>query len=199
MLKKVKKIINILTWPAILIISQVFIAFISFSITSLFLKDSKSFWFNEIYILFSIILNILIFIIPIYLNKLKNEEQNKLSLKQIVKILIISIIFSLMINLIFKTNNHQSFSFTFMISTCFIGPILEELIYRKIVLEKIRKNKYLITTLIFAISHFNVYKIFTSFMAGSLFYYFLNKYKSLYASIVSHIVYNLVCYLFIIV
>lgn len=199
MLKKVKKIINILTWPAILIISQVFIAFISFSITSLFIKDSKSFLFNEIYVLISIIFNTFIFIIPIYLKKIKNEKQNKILLKEFIKILLITIIFALLINLIFKTNNHQKFSFTFMISTCFIGPILEELIYRKIVLEKIKQNKYIITTLIFSISHFNLYKIFTSFISGSLFYYFLKKYKSIYASITSHIVYNLICYLFIIV
>lgn len=195
--EKITKKIKVLTWPIILILSQVFIGFTAYSLLSIFFtSDSKI--FNNIYILITIIFNI-IFILLIIKKKRLNKEIKNIKPKQIFFIIFITLIYSILWNLIFIVKEKSSFSLLIFISTCIIGPILEEIIYRKLVVDMLnKKNKYFISTLLFAISHINLYKMISSFCAGSVFYYFLNKYKSIYASIISHITYNIVCYLFMI-
>lgn len=196
--EKIIKNIKVLTWPIILILSQVFIAFTSYSLLSIFLNDNST-RFNELFILITIIFNI-IFIVFLTRKKIINKENiSKIKSRQLFIICLITIIYSLIWNLIFIIKDESSFSLLFFISTCIIGPILEEIIYRKLVVDMLsKKNKYFISTLLFSVSHLNLYKVFSSFCAGSLFYYFLYKYKSIYASITSHITYNIVCYLFMI-
>lgn len=193
--EKIKKSIKILTWPVILILSQVFVAFIAYSLLSIFFTSSSKI-FKNFYMLITIVFNI-IFII--YLKKRIGSKINKLNLKQTIYICLVTITYSIIWNLIFNVSNKNAFSVLIFISTCIVGPILEEIIYRKIVVDMLnKKNKYILSTLLFALSHINLYKIISSFWAGSLFYYFLNKYKSIYASITAHIIYNSVCYAFIV-
>ena len=83
-----------------------------------------------------------------------------------------------------------------LISSGIIGPILEELLFRGIVYNKLltfnnHKKAYIITSIMFSIMHFpNIITMIYTFILSFIMIYLYDKYKSLQAPIIFHIAIN---------
>ena len=83
-----------------------------------------------------------------------------------------------------------------IISSGIIGPILEELLFRGIVYNKLlafnsHKKACIITSVMFSLMHFpNIITMFYTFVLSFIMIYLYDKYKSLHAPIIFHIAIN---------
>ena len=89
-----------------------------------------------------------------------------------------------------------------LISTGIIGPIIEELMFRGIIYNELKlkvspMKAILLTTLFFAIIHFNILQIIYTFAVGFLFIFFYEKYKDIKAAIILHMTLNITTTLFL--
>ena len=83
-----------------------------------------------------------------------------------------------------------------VMSSAILGPILEELIFRGIIYNKLKEfNKpiraIVLQSIIFALFHDDILNAIYAFMAGFMFTYVYEKYNNLISSIVLHISLNL--------
>ena len=226
-----KKIIKIIDWPILFGISQ-FLITILFSFFFLMLQKNKypNFTINEIidsenYTLnlsnflskYSVLIMIIILIIfvPILLKKYQIYKKqssfafkNKLStifLGASLAIILNIIIFRInsIINITDRYNNLNNERLLFSIlSSGILGPIIEELIFRGIVYNRLKeitniKASMIISTIIFALFHFELSQIFYAFLMGYLFVNVYEYYGTLKASIIAHMSANIVVTLFI--
>ena len=83
-----------------------------------------------------------------------------------------------------------------VVSSGIIGPILEELLFRGIVYNKLltfnsHKKACIITSIMFSLMHFpNIITMIYTFILSFIMIYLYDKYKSLHASIIFHIAIN---------
>lgn len=149
----------------------------------------------------------------IYIYKKNKEYNDKLSLNKIVIIMLLGISLSLIYNItVFNINNIIHITNSYQISTIpvyiqilssgIIGPILEELVFRGILYNKLKKfNKpmksIIITSIIFSLFHFNsIINLIYAFMMSFIFIYVNEKYKTIKSSILLHITANTTIILF---
>lgn len=149
----------------------------------------------------------------IYIYKKNKEYNDKLSLNKIVIIMLLGISLSLIYNItVFNINNIIHITNSYQISTIpvyvqilssgIIGPILEELVFRGILYNKLKKfNKpmksIIMTSVIFSLFHFNsIINLIYAFMMSFIFIYVNEKYKTIKASILLHITANTTIILF---
>ncbi len=83
-----------------------------------------------------------------------------------------------------------------IISTCFLIPIVEEICFRGIVFNRLQRFTpfwlaIFLQSVIFALFHFNALQSFYTFFAGFFFAFLYWKYGNIWASILSHIMFNL--------
>lgn len=161
-------------------------------------KNITNFVTNYIpYIL--VIFNIIIIFI-IYKKYYKKEK--KISTKRIIPLIMIGIFSATFMNmLIFKiggagTSVNMNIILVILASG-FIGPIMEELLFRYIYLNKLLKfnnenTSIMISTFVFAILHGNLYNIIYAFVIGLILSKIYLKYKNITASIIVHISANLI-------
>lgn len=202
---------KIIKWPLIYFIVQFLLIFIlayyyvssgnNMDLFANFLTD------KQIYIV--IILGIIF--IPLLINNYRKFKQKSKKIN-ISSLILLGIVISLLYNflayylneLFFKNVLYieQNNMIITLISTGIIGPIIEELMFRGIIYNELKlkvspMKAILLTTLFFAIIHFNILQIIYTFAVGFLFIFFYEKYKDIKAAIILHMTLNITTTLFL--
>lgn len=137
----------------------------------------------------------------------RNEYNRKICFKDICMFIILGVVMNLSYNLIIGnlnsifefTNNYFKINIgflTYIICTGLLGPILEELLFRGIVFNKLKRfNKQmksiLLTSFIFALFHANPIQMLYAFCLSFILIYVYEKYKNIKAPIIVHIASNI--------
>ena len=215
-----KKLVKVLIWPIIFIIGQFFLEYIFVayynsknkgSLTnSEFLKYIKTTEYKEGLNSFinskMLIITILFFIIflPILYflyKKYKKESKRGYLIESISLGISISIIFNILvynINSIFNFTDRYEFKLPFiviLICTGVLGPILEEILYRGIVYNKLKEfnpnmRSIILCSVLFGLFHFDIIDGIYAFGVSFMFIYLYEKYNTLVAPILMHIFLN---------
>lgn len=212
-MKKSKIILSAIFWPVLLGIGQFAISFLFFflfakknptlkgqALTQAFLP------YMEKYIWVPILFNLIV-LFPFFIHQYKKYAslKKKLQNKDIQSILFLSLPLCLAFNLLLSIGKevqmHISFSFLLFFSTSILGPILEELAFRGIAYEEMKKivtkkTAMIIVTLFFAGYHQGFFQIFYAACMGILFMFLREKYQNIKASMWSHISVNAFAYFF---
>lgn len=82
-----------------------------------------------------------------------------------------------------------------LLGSALVTPILEELLHRGVVYDRLRRTmgtlpSVILSALIFAILHFNIVQFIYAFLLGIVFALFVEKSKRLYPAVIAHIVAN---------
>ena len=218
----VKKIINVLVYPFIFMLIQTLVSYFfvcifnnSLKMNSVELLDymntseykqllnsfvsSRSLFVALI--MFAILLPLLLFVYKKYYIK------NDFKLKNLIEPIIFGITISLIYNIIlYNFNNLYYFTdkfhlnnisiFVQILSSGIIGPILEELLFRGIVYNKLKDfNKpitsIILTSILFGLMHNNIMDVIYGFGVSFILIYLYEKYKTLKAPIVMHMFLNI--------
>ena len=217
-----KKFLKVLIWPIIFMIGSFFIKYIFVAIYNSKLNLSNEKLLNYIktaeyqtklnnYIsskaLF-ITLIIFIIFIPIFYKLFKKyKKENNFIYKDIILPITLGITISLIYNItIFNLNNLFHFTNIYEISNIpiiieiicsgIIGPILEELVFRGVVYNKLKEfNKpmksIILASIIFGVFHDNIINAVYAFGVSFMFIYLYEKYKTLKAPIIMHMSLNI--------
>ena len=137
----------------------------------------------------------------------KQDYMEKLNIKTIGILIILGIVLNLSYNLIIGsfnyavhfTDNYSAINIsilTYIICTGLLGPILEELLFRGIVFNKLKKfnpqmRTILLTTFIFTFFHSNFIQMLYAFCLGFILIYVYEKYKNIKAPIIVHMASNI--------
>ena len=142
-----------------------------------------------------------IIIIYILIKKYK-YYQNKLNIKLYYPLISLGISISCLLNmLIFKiippSNNNLIPLYISILSSGIIGPILEEILFRYILLNKLKKfntkkTSIIIATIIFGIIHINPIKIIYAMILGLVLNIIYSKTNNIKSSIIIHISANII-------
>lgn len=220
MFLKVKEVIKALFWPILFGIGQIFICGLFMLIYMLQhqeidFNDSSNYSLLSEYInhhtLLIVILECLIFI-PIFYSVYKKYQTNRIpcSFQSICKIFLLSFVLSITLNtLILVIKNYMNFdisnssiTFTTIVSTGIIGPILEEFLFRGIVYGKFtsifkEKTAFYSSILVFALFHTGgIFQILFAAIIGYFLTFIYQKYHDLRLSMMAHIVVNITSILF---
>lgn len=222
-MKYIKNILKTLIWPIIFIIGQFFIQYIFVAIFNSkeqgtmtdneFLKhiqtieyqDKLNNYINSKAILI-IIITMLIFVPILYKVYKKYKKENNHNIKNIFVPILFGISISLIYNIIiFNLNNIVYFTDKYelnslpiivqLICSGICGPILEELLFRGILYNKLKEfNKpmtsIILCSIIFALTHFDIINSIYAFIVSFILIYLYEKYKTLKAPIIMHISLN---------
>jgi len=219
----VKNLLKTLIWPIIFMIGSFLINFVFVAIynssekkgmsSDEFLKyintpeyqDKLSNFINS-KALIIVLITFVIFFSILYKAYKKYKKESEFKIKNIY----VPILFGISISLIYNIlvfNLDQLFNFTNIfnkssipiivqiISSGLIGPILEEMVFRGIVYNKLKEfNKpmtsIILTSVIFGMIHTNYLDAIYAFGVSFMFIYLYEKYKSIKAPIVMHIFLN---------
>ncbi len=202
---------KIIKWPLIYFIFQFMLIFLlSYSFIS---NGNDASLFNEYLKTKQIYITLIVAIIfiPLLIKDYKKYNKDKNIKINYFYLIILGIILSLIYNIfayyfnfflktsLFDNNNNLIIT---LISTGLIGPIIEELMFRGIIYNEL-KNKYknmkaiLITTIFFAIIHFNIIQILYALAIGFILIFVYEKYKNIKAPIILHMASNITTTLFL--
>lgn len=161
-------------------------------------EDLMSFYINEGYIVLTFIYAILVMVL---LNKYR-EKEPPLSLKDYYGAVLFGISLACFLNMIiFKFGEGNEVievnKILLFISSGVLGPILEELLFRKKLLTELLKfnNKYvalLLSSFIFSFLHNGVVTMIYAFILGIVFGLFYIKYKNIKLTILMHMAANII-------
>ena len=202
---------KIIKWPIIYFLFQFILIFLLSYIYMFSGNDINLFneYLNSKQIYLALILAAVF--IPLLIKdykKINFDKENKINYLQLI---IVGIILSLIYNIfayyfnffirtsLFDNNNNLIVT---LISTGLLGPIIEELMFRGIIYNEL-KNKYsntkaiLITTVFFAIIHFNIIQVLYGLIIGFILIYAYEKYKNIKAPIILHMSSNITTTLFL--
>ena len=222
-LKYIKSLLKVLIWPIIFMIGQFIIQYIFVAIfnskeqvamsnnefleyiNTLEYQDKLNNYINSKTLLI-IIITMLIFIPILYRVFKKYKKENNFKIKNIFVPILLGITISLVYNIIlFYLNNIFNFTNIFeiselsilvqLISSGICGPILEELLFRGIVYNKLKefnkpKAATVLCSLIFGIMHTNIINGIYAFIVSFILIYLYEKYKTLKAPMIMHISLN---------
>lgn len=154
----------------------------------------------------------LIFIPLLLIDYKKNYYNSEVKKINIPILLIIVVLLSLVYNVfayyvnnftfqtsLFDSNGNILYVF---LSTGLIGPVIEELMFRGIIYNELKKRittmaAILITTLFFALTHFNIFQIIYALALGFILIFVYEKYKDIKAPIILHMASNITTTLFV--
>ena len=152
---------------------------------------------NFINIYCSIFLLIFYIITIIYLINKNKLKEDKFKYKNIYPLISIGISTAIILNMIiFKITNHlntRTISLPLaVLSSGIIGPIYEEILFRYIFLNRLKKKystkkSILINTIIFSIIHINPIQILYTLILGLIINLSYNKYKNIIYPIIIHL------------
>lgn len=119
--------------------------------------------------------------------------------------ILISFSITSLLNSLFNYNIlEKSFSFNIVtfLSTVIVGPIIEEIIFRYLIFDLIKEKRStfdsaLITSIIFALVHFDIKKMIFAFAIGLILNKIYIKTNNIVYPIMGHIIINLVGYFFL--
>ena len=222
--KYVKNIFKVLVWPFVFTIGSFIINYIFVSIfnskekgtmpNNEFIEYIKTIEYQEKlnnYInsksLLIILITSVIFIPILYKVFKKFKIKNNFKLKDIFIPITLGITISLIYNIIlYYLNNLFNFTNNFEISNMPIivqiicsgifGPILEELVFRGLVYNKLetfnKKNIAItLTSIIFALFHTDIVNVIYAFIVSFVLIYLYDKYKTIKAPIIMHMSLNI--------
>jgi len=219
----IKKFLKVLIWPIIFMIGQFFIQYIFVAIFNAnekgtmtnneFLEYIKTTeytnklnnYINDKSLI--IILIMMIIFIPLLLTVFrKYKQKGNFKIKNTYVPILLGISISLIYNItLFNLNNAIYFTNQFegnslpilvqIICSGICGPILEELLFRGIVYNKLKEfNKtmtaIILCSIIFGIIHTNIINGIFAFGVSFMFIYLYEKYKTIKAPILMHIFLN---------
>ena len=138
----------------------------------------------------------------------KNEINTDINIKTIILIILSGISISIFYNtLVYFINSVIHITddyiisdiplFTLILTTGIMGPILEELLFRGIVYNRLKiylshKKSVIITSILFSIMHLpNIINVIYTFFLSFILIYLYDKYKTLKISILFHIIINI--------
>ena len=221
--KYLKKLFKVLVWPIIftlgtLIVNYIFVAlfnnkeqadmtnieFLDYIKTVEYQKKLNN-YINSKSLLIILIISI-IFLPILYKVFKKYKEKNNFKIKNIFIPIAFGVSICLIYNItIFELNNIFHFTNKFetsnipiivqIICSGLLGPILEELLFRGIVYNKLKEfNKpmtsIIISSVIFSLFHSNIVDAIYAFGVSFILIYMYEKYKTLKAPIITHICLN---------
>ena len=193
-MKYLKKLLFSLKEIIITYILQYILIIISCLLIKIITKKNISYIINN-YIPYIMIIFTLF--LTIYLYKKNKRTEPKIITTYIIPYISIGISISCLLNmLIFKyliiTPTHSTINIlVLIISSGLIGPIYEEILFRYILLNKLKnfnnpKLAILINSLIFALIHFNIPKIIYAFLLGLIINITYHKRKNILYPIIIH-------------
>ena len=218
-----KNFIKVLIWPIIFTISQFLIQYIFVAIFNNkerigysekdFFKYIKTIEYQEKLnnfinskTLLIIFITMIVFIPILTIVYKKYKKENSFRFKNIFIPMLMGICISLIYNItLYNLNNSINFTNIFepsklpilvqIISSGICGPILEELIFRGIVYNKLKTfNKPMIaivlSSIIFGVVHGSIVNIIYTFGVSFILIYLYEKYKTLKAPIIMHMFLN---------
>lgn len=207
------KYLKVLFWPVMFMIGQFFIQYLFVAyfnnkyysnvdlynvINTVDYKLKLNDFINNYTLLIIFFIGI-IFIPSFYLLYRKYSIKIKFDLRNIIYYIIIGILLALIYNLYLSIITNYQISklpiYVQIISSGIIGPIIEELLFRGIVYNKLKqfnsvKKSMIISTIIFSIIHFSIADCIYTIFIGYLLVYVYEKYKDIRYSMVIHILIN---------
>lgn len=193
-----KKILFSLSSLSYLLISYILVFICSF-IYALYDINNLDFFVNRYLSIISIFINVLLIIFIIKKEKIKLK---KINIRKIFPYIYFCLSFTILFNLlvIYISNNSNSSNinmFILLISSGIIGPILEELVFRKLIIDKLLKfnslyKTIIISSLVFSLLHINQLKIIYTFIVGIIYGFVYIKRKNIMDSIIIHSISNMV-------
>ena len=192
LIKSLKEIIIITILEYIVLLLP---SFIYYSITKGNIEDFILNYGSIILIIFDILL--IIYLITNY-----KRKESKINKNSYLPLILTGIFLATFLNmLIFKlTTQKEVITISFILSlvaSSFIGPIMEELMFRYIFLNKLltfntKKISILINLIVFALFHSGLTTMIYAFILGLFLNYVYLKYQNIKASIILHISANLI-------
>ena len=208
-MKNFLNFLKVIIWPIIFLIGQFLILLIFCLIngTNNLSSNELEQFINKNSILITIITFLIFgFLFIKNYKKYSVNYNEKLKFKSILFIIILGslivISFNLIISMVNLLFNFTSYDISktnilsYVICTGIIGPILEELLFRGIVLNKLKENyktmtSILITSFLFAFFHQSFIQILYAFVLSFMLIYVYQKYKNILAPILLHITSNI--------
>ena len=219
-LNYLQKLIKVIIWPIIFIVGQFFIEYIFVAyynshnrgelsnkeflefIKTCEYKESLNSFINSQLLLITII-GFIIFLPIFYLlyRNYKKERNCGYFLESISLGISISLIFNILVynlNDIFNFTDRYNKTLPFIvliICTGILGPIIEEILFRGIVYNKLKEfnsnmRSIILCSIIFAIFHFDIINAIYAFGVSFILIYLYEKYNTLIAPILMHIFLN---------
>lgn len=150
-----------------------------------------------------IVLISMCFWIPIIYKRIKNKEIKfgKINIKKILLYLLTMFIFNSTWNILLYylgmiSVNNDSLTISYLIATSFLGPILEEFIFRGIIYNKLKKvfnikKSILLISLFFGLYHLNIIQGIYAFIFSLLLTIIYDKSNNILIPIIIHTLTNL--------
>lgn len=136
-------------------------------------------------------------IIAIYLYLRNKRKEKKVKVANYFPIVYLGIGMAVVLNMLiflFNLNNEMADLNIYLaiLSSGIIGPILEEMLFRYVFLNRLRnffttRNAILLSSLVFALLHGNIITMIYAFIMGFIFAYVYVKYDNIKVSIMCHI------------
>lgn len=203
-MKKIKEILRVLFYPTLLIVVQLGLILVFTFIFNMInnYEIGSSEYIEKLGVFFSnnrlsiVIISFLI-LIPLFKKKCTFNKIN-LDLKNIILLIFLGASSALIYNLILFNIDKTYFGVSnsnliiTLLATGIIGPIIEELIFRNIVYEKLKKiykplTSAVLTGIIFGIFHGNIIQFIYVFLFNFVLIFVYEKYKSIYAPMIVHV------------
>ena len=219
-LNYLQRLIKVIIWPIIFIVGQFFIEYIFVAyynshnkgelsnkeflklINTCEYKEGLNNFINSKLLLITII-GFVVFIPIFYLiyKKHKKKRTSGYLLESVSLGISISLIFNILVynlNDIFNFTDRYNKTLPFivlLICTGILGPIIEEILFRGIVYNKLKEfnsnmRSIILCSLIFAIFHFDIINSVYAFGVSFILIYLYEKYNTLIAPILMHIFLN---------
>ena len=208
------KYLKILIWPIIFLIGEFFIQYIFvayfnnkyysntdlYSIINTIEYQNKLSTFINNHTLLIMFITSIIFIPLFYLIFKKYKTNINLNINIVIKYILLAILISIIYNLYLSIITNYQISklpiIVQIISSGIIGPIIEELLFRGVIYNKLKefnsiKKAMIISTIIFSIVHFNIMDIIYTVFIGYILVYIYEKHHTLKYSISFHITANI--------
>lgn len=148
----------------------------------------------------SYILLLFYIITIIYLYKKNHQQESSLPIKHYFPLILLGISIATLLNMLIfiinpPTNTTTITTSLALISSGIVGPIYEEILFRYLLYNRLKKNysirkSILITTTIFALIHLSPIKILYAFLLGLIINIAYEKYQNILAPILIHIAAN---------
>ena len=136
-------------------------------------------------------------IVAIYLYLKNKRKEKKVKVANYFPIVYLGIGMAVVLNMfifLFNLNNEMADLNIYLaiLSSGIIGPILEEMLFRYVFLNRLRnffttRNAILLSSLVFALLHGNIITMIYAFIMGFIFAYVYVKYDNIKVSIMCHI------------
>lgn len=208
------KYLKVLIWPIMFMVGEFFIQYIFvayfnnkyysntdlYSIINTIEYQNKLNTFINNHTLLIIFITSIIFIPLFYIIFKKYKTNIKLNISIVIKYILLAILISTAYNLYLSIIINYQISrlpiIVQIISSGIIGPIIEELLFRGIIYNKLKefnstKKAMIISTIIFSIVHFNIIDIIYTAFIGYILVYIYEKYHTLKYPILFHITANI--------